>query len=669
MVTARFDNPFHDLWVKEILDPDAFVRTFSDKLVSDAESLFSTGNIVLRGRQGSGKSMLLALLETKIRAAYHRTGVNYPVPAPQRQFISAGVQLTQQNASLVAARAAEAPLELRAQVVAATFADYLNSLLSRDLLRNVAHVAEERRTGGGGCLEELPVDLSSKAQTKFLASLRASQFWPAMLGHEITTIEDVSRSLDERLRAHRQYANTNIDQLPTNLIETRAPAGAPVAELATALRESGVLGPNTLVFLRIDQHEELYELERTTGLGAVFRRVLNSALARRDPRIAYRIGTRHYAWEADLTCWGSGAPLEEERDYSVVDLDAILRRGENSKGWKFPALARDVVTRRLEFAQFPVGGDPLSRLFGKSMNAQEKAKAYAGSAADVLRIEPEWATAWKEHLRTLWKEGKPLDAKFGEAWLRQKRQQDQGLANDPDAAEGVPWRSSEWWAKERNEIALLQIAGDRQQALIWSGERQVIELAGNNVLALMTIVKTVWATWQRRNPDAANHSGLLPSFSQNDQLIGISEASRTWMNKIRVGFEAERRADLVTALGSWFRRRMLADRSLTYPGHNGFSLRVSDMKTGHPLVALIKVCRDHGDLLETSHTTKEKDQAFRLKWYLHPLLCPLFRIPYVRTKEPIYTSLVELTDLLERQADTTNESVKASDPQLQLPGL
>jgi len=78
----------------------------------------------------------------------------------------------------------------------------------------------------------------------------------------------------------------------------------------------------------------------------------------------------------------------------------------------------------------------------------------------------------------------PLEAKFGEAWLRQDNQKRRRIPQDGSLAHGTPWRKSPWWVKERNEIALMQLASERQQALIWCGERQIIDLAAITFLRL-----------------------------------------------------------------------------------------------------------------------------------------------------------------------------------------
>lgn len=673
MATLRFDNPFHDLWVTEILDPGAYVRMFSPVLVSDAEALFSTGNIVLKGRQGSGKSMLLNLLDTSTRIAYARQGADYPVPSPQRHFISAGVHLTQQNASLIAARAAEIPERQRAQTLAANFADYLNALLVQDLLKSLLELRNEQ-TQSRDVIPEVVVNTSGGAVAALFDRLAEAETWRAVVGAGVKSLEALLRLVEDRIRAHRNFSHFNIDALPDFITTTRSPAGAPLAELATALRDSRIIPERTLVLLRIDQHEELFELERHSGLGHVFRQVINSALARRDPRVAYRIGTRHYAWDSDVAAWGSGAPLDPERDYSVVDLDAILRRNEDRRSWRFPSLVVDVLERRLVNAGFVVGANVLVHLFGRSLAPSDKAKRYVGDSPSLIRAEEGWAPEWKHYLDALWESGEPLEAKFGEAWLRQGAQQKARVPQSGHLAAARPWKNrSQWWAKERNEIALMQIAGDRRQALIWSGDRQVVDMAGSNILAFMTICKSIWATWQRRNPREADKRGTLPNFAVEDQAIGIQEASLIWFKKIQVGLEADRRARLISALGGWFRRRMLEDRALSNPGHSGFSLLATDLTDKSDLMATIKSCRDHGDLLESVHTTRNKDQAPRVKWYLHPLLCPLFRIPYARTKEPIYTTLSEVQQIFMSQSRASLVDEEGGrhpeQAQLSLPGL
>src|SRR5947209_2821508 len=85
-------NPFQILYVTDSPDPMVFVELFSDLPVRHAAALFQKGNIVLKGTQGAGKSMLLNLFKPKIRVAYAEARALFPVgPQP---FVGAGINLT-----------------------------------------------------------------------------------------------------------------------------------------------------------------------------------------------------------------------------------------------------------------------------------------------------------------------------------------------------------------------------------------------------------------------------------------------------------------------------------------------------------------------------------------------------------------------------------------------
>ena len=56
-------NPFFELYVGDRLSSSEFVNIFSPFLVEHAEALFLPGNVVVKGVQGSGKSMLLKLVK------------------------------------------------------------------------------------------------------------------------------------------------------------------------------------------------------------------------------------------------------------------------------------------------------------------------------------------------------------------------------------------------------------------------------------------------------------------------------------------------------------------------------------------------------------------------------------------------------------------------------
>lgn len=643
----RFDNPFHDLWVTEILAPDDFVKMFSPVVASHSEELFGTGNVVIKGRQGSGKSMLLSLLNTRTRVAYARSGAKYPAPNSYKSFIAAGIHLIRDNARIVASRLSELPVEKRRDWAATTFADYVNYILIQDLIANVKYLANEQ-IKDDVLKSELPIKWTHYTKEKLTQYLKASAAWYGYLD-DCGDFDAIEKKINNRITEYRKYFNFNTDQLASEVESTKTDIGEPTAVLADALRQAGVISQQTLVYLRIDQHEELYELEKSSGNSRVFRQVINRALAMRDGRVAYRVGTRHYAWGSDVTIWGSGAHLENMRDYSIIDIDEILKRHEKSSlGISFGDFAEDVFKRRLTAYGFdlaPNNSNLLRTVFGKTLTPAQRAKIYIKEKPSSLNIPAEWSTEWKDTLAKLWLTD-PLAAKLSEVWLRQKKQQKEKVYLSTEVDSALVWKERRYWIKERNEAALIQLAGDAKEMLIWSGDRHILDLSGWNILAFMTICRAIWAAWLRSTPDEELQKTNLPEISMDKQVIGIYEASRIWADKLREGADGDKRHFFINSLGAWLSTSIRNDRALSYPGHTGFSIFKKDFEEALPVTDLLKSCRDQGDLIESEHTTKSPDGIPRIKWYLNPLLCPYFRIPHIRTKEPIYTTLSELSDIL-----------------------
>ena len=74
-------NPFHELYLAEQQSESEFVELFSDILVPHVQLMFQPGNVVVIGMIGSGKSMLLKLLQLDTRLMYLRAGsMHFPVP-------------------------------------------------------------------------------------------------------------------------------------------------------------------------------------------------------------------------------------------------------------------------------------------------------------------------------------------------------------------------------------------------------------------------------------------------------------------------------------------------------------------------------------------------------------------------------------------------------------
>ena len=299
----KFDNPFHDLWLTEILSPDDFVHMFSPKLVEFSENLFGTGNVVVRGRQGSGKSMLLRLLDTNTRVAYARSDLPSPIPEDQK-FISGNVNLTRINVSAMSSRMSRNPTSDDIQWAAATFSDFLNYSLALDLLQSILDLGR-RQIKEQSLRSILQINLSKAVQENLTRQLDVDNTWYGAF-KSCKSIKQVLASIRGRLDHYRAYFNFNTNEIDETVRRTQTEIGEPISRLAECLRSSGVIPHECLVYFKIDQHEELFELERETGLGDAFRQIINKALAGRDRRSAYRIGTRHYSWSHQVKIWGYG---------------------------------------------------------------------------------------------------------------------------------------------------------------------------------------------------------------------------------------------------------------------------------------------------------------------------------------------------------------------------
>jgi hypothetical protein len=115
-----YRNPFTTLYVTERLDQARFPALFSPVLVPHITPLFESGNVVIEGTQGTGQSMLLALLQTDVRLAY-ADEVEHPFPEQDSelcQFICAGINLATNEALRSVARwkrgSDDADIEIRA---------------------------------------------------------------------------------------------------------------------------------------------------------------------------------------------------------------------------------------------------------------------------------------------------------------------------------------------------------------------------------------------------------------------------------------------------------------------------------------------------------------------------------------------------------------------------
>ncbi len=637
-------NPFNELYVTESIGGDPFVKLFSPTLVNDSLPIFQPGNVVLRGLQGSGKSMLMNLLKPDIFIAYKYSGEEFPIPEQCRKFIGAGINLTTSGATDFGERSiTDDSIDDEINPSPIYLGDFFNYYIVADLLNSLDVIF---KTQDKEIADEIGVSLDINSYNKFAKKICNEGCWEGYLKN-VKSYPDIVQKILERIKKYRSFFNYNINSIPNEIKVTKTKIGEPISTVANKLKECGVLNPETQIYIRIDQYEELFYLEKLyTNFTPQYRQLIHKLLGSRESAVSYRIGTRKYAWPEAPQIINSSNILEKERDFKIIDLDETLRQKESKKGWVYPDLVGDVFSRRLKMFNYEgsTGENILEYVFGKKLSPEERAAEYIThpSMENIIGWEKDWPEMWKKTFSTLANDNL-LSAKLGEAWLRQK-----GVdPKNPNSLNDFPWEKKEkkWWKKERIEQALMQIASKNRQRLIWRGKDDIIYLSGGNILIFLSICQHIWDVWIRDTRKKKFNPKIPQNINGEIQSIGIREASTFWYEKISERPGGKKRKEFIGHLGSFFNKSMTEDIKMSYPGGNGFSLNLKDLNSDDEIKSFLNESENFGDLIGLKHTSKRKGER-RWKWYMNQIFSPYFNIPYVHTKEPLYVRLPQIYEWL-----------------------
>lgn len=634
-------NPFQDLYLTEAIGAERFVRLFSPQFVTHANALFRPGNVILRGLQGSGKTMLLALLKPEIQVAYHKMQRQFPV-AQKIDFIGAGINL-RKSGIMDFGHLADGLDKRQVQELVLQFGDFVNYWIIADLLQTVVTLSSY---DSDAFHKQLCINPAMAVRDEFARQISRDPCWFGYFD-EVSSFAELQERISARIVAYRKYVNLNTRSLPTEITESKTVIGLPIARMSETLRRCGVVGDDVQVFVRIDQYEQLRSLNvGNNEFGTLCQEIIHKALASRDQRVSYRIGVRHYAWPQNPRIFGTQDVTELRRDYSIVDIDEQLRRKENSATWLFPAFADDIFCRRLEQTSYSGvrGGlaEALVKILGQSPSPKEVASKYyvktAEARAAIVAETSDLPKIWHPYLRTL-AESDPLSAKLGAAWLRQVRsKKSKEFEAPPEANMPPPWDTKQklYWKKERTGQALTQLASENRQQLLWSGRDDILGLSGGNILVFLSLCQHVWEAWLRESRGKLKEDfTVLPQIRDVVQSQGIIEASDEWLTKQLEGDDAARRRKFVRTVGKHFYLSITDDKAMSYPGGNGFSVSEDDLQAYPAVKEFLNRCVGFGDLYDAAHTSKNKGEK-RTKYYLAPILSPYFKIPFRHTKEPQY---------------------------------
>jgi hypothetical protein len=674
-------NPFNEIYLADSVNPESFLKLFSPLLISDTLPLFEPGNVILQGVQGSGKSMLLALLKPEIRIIYERAGEPFPVTEQFAHFMSGGINLIRCGAIDFGQRYSGSEPEKDVQIIPLYFADFVNTWIILDILRNIELLARELN---GQLARKMGLRENKERFDKFALTLSKNRCWSGYLDI-VNSYDSFKEALEKRVKTYYQFLRFNIKNIPDEISQTKTGAGEPISQTVIALRESGIIPRDMPVYVRIDQCEEMVRLEakaREKNLHQDFLSIVNKMIGSRDPHISYRLGGRKYTFQDSRLArmHASTGTIEDFRNFKILDLDEIFYRHENRKTWIFPRFAEDVFRRRLDAAGYPISLDgpnakknkhnltPIldKTLGGNALAVEEKVKLYVGDnkPEKVLKIDEDWPEETRECLLRIAQKD-VLSAKLGEAWVRQQIER-----RYPQLPIGsvLPWENpkKKWWKKERTFMASLQIAAKRAQKMLWARSKDLVDLSGGNILVFLSLCQHIWASWLRslpRDTDWYEDKSLPCIDNPYVQNEGIEEASDRWYDKIKEEPGGDARRRFISVLGNEFRNRLRADKKMSYPGHNGFSLSVYDLENNPDISESLLDATAFGFLLERKHTPKNKNIGECRKWYLHPVLSPHFQIPVARTKEPIYAKPQRIREWLQKALvlPSSNKSVNATE--------
>ena len=638
------ENPFHELYLSEAVDdPELYSRWFSPEIITgQTQKLFRKGNVVLRGSNGVGKTMLLRMFLPQVQAAYLKQEHELPVATANHQSLGIGINFIHAGFNSLGQRTLAGDPHGNATQWSLLVGDLLNYHLVHELLRTLVFL----RGDGAIVAANIDVKLDADRLNEFAVRIATDSCWFGSL-EGVDSFERLMVEVRERIEKYRSFVNWNRKSLPTSVTDTKTVVGVPLMQARKALDKCGIVPDCVSLMVTLDQYETLYHTDYTTvpdpehSVGRAFCRVVNSLLALRNTNISYKVGVRHYAWGQESRGINTDARLELGRDYQIVDLDEILRRRENTKAWIFPKFASDVAMRRMSLT---LGGTPEAyrgwfREKLESLTPAQEVEKYCRRIPDRLRPNEHWPIRWRRLLAQIYARSK-YEAKLAEVWVAQQEDRGHHVLKDAPPDEPFPW-TKPWWQKERREALLTQIASECRQRRLYCGWDTLLTLSASNILVFINLCQEIWDHWER----AHGTSKLPPErMSADIQSQAVRIVAESWLDKQEEFPRGATRKNFVVRLGIAMRKAMIEDRGLVYPGRTGFSLLEEDLEgeAGTEVRTCLEEATDFGALVSLAHTTKEKDRKRRRKWYLYPILCPNFEIPAIKTKEPYYATLKEL---------------------------
>ena len=478
MAHGPITNPFHHVYYAEGIGTVDIPSLFSPKLVPFVSPLFAKGNVVLRGMEGTGKTMLLSLLDTKVRLEFWNhlddapageISKGDPLKPHERRFVGAGINLSSSKAFKLNEIRVSQDRDQNIQLSRQYFGDFLNSWTVRDLFTSIETlITELTRRRASERFDQIGLGPDLKKLNAVVRKISKDPACAFLSGAK--TVEELRHVLSQRIAAYLKLVSDPQSTISAEMNGTRRLLGEPIEVAVQLLKSSGVLADDANVFVTIDQFEQLIRRRALDGDDERHWRFIHEIedlIGLRSQNVSYRIGTRP---NATLT------RCDANRDYFPLDLDLILQRKEDTRKGLICSFAEDAFRRRIAISEHPsremivAHPAPLRLVYGKSPEVAERGQLCQPKRGErVLRPDKLWPPEVTKWLQRLAKED-VIAASLGEAWVRQQAARGETLNVAAwDAPNSLPWEMPEkkWWKKERLPLASLQIAAANAQRLIY----------------------------------------------------------------------------------------------------------------------------------------------------------------------------------------------------------
>ncbi|MGE5579475.1 MAG: hypothetical protein ACM3WU_05445 [Bacillota bacterium] len=632
----RVRNPFQDLLVTELIeDPERYSQMFSSKvLVGETLAVFRASNTVLTGPQGAGKSMILNLVRYRVMGEYEQPHADLIGIPP---WLGISVNLTRIGFHAFGLRSVSRYMSASRMVDhyvdTICACDYLSHYLFREFVQSLVYISTHPRFSDW---LRVSVPLDERA---LVERMRTWRCWSGYY-KDCTSFQELIERCDKRLHVWRSFLNSNFDVIPEDVWGTKTDIQDCMHSMGNMAASLSRSSPPLPLFVVVDQYEELTQLNLTHG--SYLQRAINTLLKARDPKVFYKIGVRTHDWGKELRVLGGDSIIEEQRDYVRVNLSEVLMRKENPSGWVFEKLAKDVAQRRLLCEGYKDVGS-IEQMLGK-YDPRHEAALYFRNDRRVLNVTKGLPEPLRQELsERLGPSPNPLDARLAAAWVYQRMNRRESVEHIVADLDDRPWDRT-YWRKERTTGALLQLASLDNQRKYYFGWHTVLYLSGGNISAFLLICSSIWdeAAKMGEQPD-----GHLTPLSPAVQTRGIYAASETWAARDNGQPGGRLRHEFLRRLGEAIHRATIDNLALSNPGHSGFSLSEAELNSspkGERVREFLGQCVNWAMLEERRHTSKNRRDSRRRKWYLHPLLSPVYGIPHIRVKEPYYAHVDEVSE-------------------------